>query len=140
MCQVVILACGLDTRPQRLSWPPGVVIYELDQPGVVEFKVETLARLGVADRATVRSIGVDLREDWAAVLRERGFDPTTPTAWIAEALLPYLPAQAQGRVLETITSLSPVGSRLAVDWYLMYGVGVEQPESDEMERPDDGGD
>ena len=131
--QVVVLACGLDTRPQRISWPHGVVIYELDQPGVVEFKVRTLAELGVADQAMVRSIGVDLREDWPAILRDRGFDPAQPTAWIAEALLPYLPAQAQGRVLDSITELSSAGSRLAVDWYLTYGVDVEQPELDEME-------
>ncbi len=131
--QVVVLACGLDTRPQRLTWPPGVIIYELDQPGVVEFKVRTLAELGVADQATVHSIGVDLREDWAAILRDHGFDPAQPTAWIAEALLPYLPAQAQGRVLDTITELSSPGSKLAVDWYLTYGVDVEQPESDDME-------
>ena len=124
-----------DSTPglQRLDWPRGVTIYELDQPGVVEFKVQTLAELGVANQATVHSIGVDLREEWATILRDHGFDPAEPTAWIAEALLPYLPAQAQGRVLDSITELSSAGSRLAVDWYLTYGVDVEQPEMDEME-------
>ena len=131
--QIVVLACGLDTRPQRLNWPRGVTIYELDQPGVVEFKVQTLAELGVANQATVHSIGVDLREGWDTILRDHGFDHAEPTAWIAEALLPYLPAQAQGRVLDSITELSSAGSRLAVDWYLTYGVDVEQPEMDDME-------
>jgi methyltransferase (TIGR00027 family) len=36
--QSVILAAGLDARAYRLSWPPGSVVYEVDQPQVVEFK------------------------------------------------------------------------------------------------------
>ena len=30
--QAVILASGLDTRPYRLPWPSGTVVYEIDQP------------------------------------------------------------------------------------------------------------
>ena len=30
--QAVILASGLDTRAYRLPWPPGTVVYEVDQP------------------------------------------------------------------------------------------------------------
>ena len=40
--QVVILAAGLDARAWRLPWPDGTVIYELDQPKVLEFKTSTL--------------------------------------------------------------------------------------------------
>ena len=36
--QVVILAAGLDARSWRLPWPDGTVVYELDQPKVLEFK------------------------------------------------------------------------------------------------------
>lgn len=36
--QVVILAAGLDTRAYRLPWPPGTVVYEIDQPAVIKFK------------------------------------------------------------------------------------------------------
>ncbi|WP_423907073.1 class I SAM-dependent methyltransferase [Candidatus Spongiihabitans sp.] len=28
--QVVIVAAGMDTRAFRLSWPDGIIIYELD--------------------------------------------------------------------------------------------------------------
>ena len=35
--QSVILAAGLDARPYRLSWPSGSVVYEVDQPKVIEF-------------------------------------------------------------------------------------------------------
>lgn len=41
--QSVILASGLDTRAYRLRWPDGTVIYEIDQPQVIEFKTRTLA-------------------------------------------------------------------------------------------------
>ncbi|HWD81204.1 MAG TPA: class I SAM-dependent methyltransferase, partial [Kribbella sp.] len=41
--QVVILASGLDSRAYRLAWPAGTVVYELDQPGVIDFKTRTLA-------------------------------------------------------------------------------------------------
>ena len=40
--QSVILAAGLDARPYRLSWPRGSVVYEVDQPKVIEFKSATM--------------------------------------------------------------------------------------------------
>ena len=44
--QAVILASGLDTRAYRPPWPAGTVVYEIDQPEVIEFKTRTLAGLG----------------------------------------------------------------------------------------------
>jgi methyltransferase (TIGR00027 family) len=44
--QVVILASGLDSRAFRLPWPQGTVVYEIDQPQVIEFKTTTLAGIG----------------------------------------------------------------------------------------------
>ncbi|WP_264055664.1 class I SAM-dependent methyltransferase, partial [Mycobacterium nebraskense] len=41
--QSVILAAGLDARAYRLSWPPGSIVYEVDQPKVVEFKTAAMA-------------------------------------------------------------------------------------------------
>jgi methyltransferase (TIGR00027 family) len=41
--QVVILASGLDSRAYRLPWPAATVVYEIDQPQVIEFKTTTLA-------------------------------------------------------------------------------------------------
>ena len=42
--QIVLLAAGLDSRAYRLPWPDGTVVFELDQPQVLEFKREVLAR------------------------------------------------------------------------------------------------
>lgn len=113
--QVVILASGLDSRAYRLAWPAGTVVYEVDQPQVIEFKTRTLAELGAAPTAERRVVPVDLRDDWPAALRDAGFDPALPTAWSAEGLLGYLPPEAQDRLLDTITELSAPGSRFATE-------------------------
>jgi methyltransferase (TIGR00027 family) len=114
--QVVILATGLDVRAYRLAWPAGTVVYEIDQAGVLDFKVATLRELDAAPTTEVRNVAVDLRDDWPAALRNGGFDPQRPTAWIAEGLLMYLPAEAQDRLFDHITDLSPAGSRLATEF------------------------
>lgn len=114
--QVVILAAGLDARAYRLAWPAATVVYDVDQPGVVAFKSSTLSALGAVPTADVRAVGIDLREDWPAALRAAGFDDTATTAWIAEGLLMYLPADAQDRLFDHITALSPAGSRLATEF------------------------
>jgi methyltransferase (TIGR00027 family) len=113
--QVVILASGLDSRAYRLAWPAGTVVYEVDQPQVIEFKSRTLAGLGATPTADRRVVAIDLRDDWPAALRTAGFDPTQPSAWSAEGLLGYLPPEAQDRLLDTITELSAPGSRLATE-------------------------
>ena len=114
--QTVILASGLDARAYRLPWPAGTVVFEVDQPGVIDFKVSALQSLGARPTAEVRNVGVDLREDWPAALAAHGFDPGRPTAWIAEGLLIYLPPDAQDRLFDHITALSPAGSRLATEF------------------------
>ena len=115
VAQVVILASGLDSRAYRLPWPTGTVVYEVDQPQVVEFKTRTLAEMGAVPTAERRVVAVDLRDDWPTALRTAGFDPARPTAWSAEGLLGYLPPDAQDRLLDTITGLSAPGSRLATE-------------------------
>lgn len=115
--QAVILASGLDARAYRLPWPNDMVVYEIDQPDVMDFKEATLARLHARPAIEVRNVGVDLRDDWAAALDTNGFDAARPTAWIAEGLLMYLPGEAQDRLFDRITALSPAGSRLATEFF-----------------------
>jgi methyltransferase (TIGR00027 family) len=113
--QAVILASGLDARAYRLAWPAGTVVFEVDQPQVIEFKTRTLADIGATPAADRRPIGIDLRGDWPTALREAGFDAGKPTAWIAEGLLIYLPPEAQDRLFDNITALSAPGSRVATE-------------------------
>ncbi|MBO0678899.1 SAM-dependent methyltransferase [Mycolicibacterium sp. S2-37] len=113
--QAVILASGLDTRAYRLPWPATTVVYEIDQPQVIDFKTRVIDELGTAPAAERRTVRIDLRDDWSAALRASGFDAGAPTAWIAEGLLIYLPPEAQDRLLDDITALSASGSRLATE-------------------------
>lgn len=115
--QAVILAAGLDSRSYRLPWPDGTIVYEIDQPRVIEFKATTMASIGAAPVAHLRTVGIDLREDWPDALRDSGFDPDQPTAWSAEGLLVYLPPAAQDRLFDDIAALSAPGSRLATEYH-----------------------
>ena len=130
--QAVILASGLDARGYRMQWPAGTVVFEIDQPEVLAFKAEALAELSAAPTADVRPVPIDLRHDWPTALREAGFDAGKPTAWIAEGLLPFLPSEAQDRLLDNITALSAAGSRLASEVSLMVGANVD---GDPTDRP-----
>lgn len=114
--QAVVLASGLDTRAYRLPWPAGSVVYEVDQPAVIDFKTATLAGLGVEPAATHCAIAVDLRDDWQKALVDNGLDAGSPTAWIAEGLLIYLPPAAQDQLFDDITRLSAPGSCLATEY------------------------
>ncbi|MGY4712931.1 SAM-dependent methyltransferase [Mycolicibacterium sp. CBM1] len=122
--QAVILASGLDSRPYRLDWPAGSVVFEIDQPTVIDFKTQVMSDLGASPTAERRTVSIDLREDWPAALRAEGFDETTPTAWSAEGLLVYLPPDAQDRLFDNITALSAPGSRLATEYHPDAGAGI----------------
>lgn len=116
--QAVILASGLDARSYRLPWPPGMTVYEIDQPYVLQFKAETLTQLGAEPTAHLRMVPADLRHDWPVALLRNGFEPTLPTAWIAEGLFGYLPPEAQDRLLDNVTDLSAPASRMAMETFV----------------------
>jgi methyltransferase (TIGR00027 family) len=118
--QVVILAAGLDSRAYRLDWSAGTTVFEIDQPKVLEYKTSTLDAHGAVSKARRVPVAVDLRDDWPLALITAGFDPTQPTAWLAEGLLPYLPGDAQDRLFDLVTEHSATGSRLAVEAFNLH--------------------
>ncbi|WNV88937.1 class I SAM-dependent methyltransferase [Umezawaea sp. Da 62-37] len=113
--QVVLLGAGLDSRAYRLDWPPGVTVYELDQPEVLTFKHNVLTDLEATPLTTRVPIPVDLRDDWTTPLLAAGFTPALPTAWLAEGLLLYLSGADETRLITTVDHLSPPGSTLAYE-------------------------
>jgi methyltransferase (TIGR00027 family) len=116
--QAVILAAGLDSRAWRLPWPDepdGTTVYELDQPRVLEFKSSTLAEHGAQPACNRIAVPVDLRQDWPTALRQAGFDPSVPSVWSAEGLMPYLPAAAQDLLFDRVQGLTAAGSRVGVE-------------------------
>ncbi|OBF11538.1 class I SAM-dependent methyltransferase [Mycobacterium sp. 852002-10029_SCH5224772] len=120
--QVVILASGLDARAYRLPWAAGTTVFEIDQPQVLEFKAATVAELGARPTTEVRTVAVDLRQDWPSALRRAGFDTGRPAAWAAEGLVGFLPPEAQDRLLDNITALSADGSQLVVEVFANTGI------------------
>jgi methyltransferase (TIGR00027 family) len=129
--QIVLLAAGLDSRAYRLPWPDGTVVFELDQPRVLEFKREVLEQHGDAPLAERREIAVDLRDDWPQALRDHGFDPSRPSAWIVEGLLIYLPATAQEKLFSGIDALASSGSWVAVEESAPLPQGAFEAKRDE---------
>ena len=111
--QIVLLAAGLDSRAYRLDWPADTVVFELDQPQVLDFKRDALA--GCRPAARRREVAVDLRDDWPRALLDHGFDPSSPSAWIVEGLLIYLPASAQVQLFTGIDALAADGSHAALE-------------------------
>jgi methyltransferase (TIGR00027 family) len=132
--QVVILASGLDSRAYRLDWPAGTKVYEIDQPKVLAYKSATLAANGATPSAERHEVPIDLRQDWPAALVAEGFDPKAPTAWLAEGLLMYLPADAQDRLFTQISELSAPGSRIAVETAASHADERRQEMRDRFER------
>jgi methyltransferase (TIGR00027 family) len=113
--QAVLLGAGLDTRAFRLDWPSGCVVYEIDRGGVLAFKHKVLEALSAEPRAARVPIGIDLRADWAGALTAAGVDPATPTVWLVEGLLFYLPHAAETALIDTVDRLSAPGSTLAYE-------------------------
>ncbi|MGF2944831.1 class I SAM-dependent methyltransferase [Mycobacterium sp. Lab-001] len=132
--QAVILASGLDARAYRLPWPSGTVVYEIDQPEVIDFKSNALSGIGAEPTAVRRTVPMDLRADWPAALTAAGLDTASPTAWLAEGLLIYLPPDAQDRLFDNITALSVPGSTIATE-FVPGIVDFDAERVREMSRP-----
>lgn len=113
--QTVLLGAGLDTRAYRLDWPAGHTVYEVDQPHVLAFKHDVLDGLRAVPRAHRVALAADFRDDWPDELMAAGFDPSLPTAWLAEGLLLYLPAVAERALVDTVHWLSAPTSTLAYE-------------------------
>ncbi|KAI9325318.1 hypothetical protein DFJ73DRAFT_801997 [Zopfochytrium polystomum] len=58
------------------------------------------------------------RDVWSREIKRLGFDAAAPILWVVEGLLPYLPADAESRVLQSIDRLSAPGSQLVGDTWV----------------------
>ncbi len=128
--QIVILASGLDSRAYRLRLARGHHRLR-DRPAQgarVQGRDAGRARRHSRPRSAARC-----RSTCATTGRPRcatrASTPSAPTAWLAEGLLMYLPADAQDRLFEQITELSAPGSRVAAET-----VGVQAEDRRERMR------
>lgn len=113
--QVVILASGMDTRAFRLEWPEDLVLFEVDREDVFDYKEAILDRSGARPRCDRRIVRADLTKPWTALLLAAGFDPTGPSAILAEGLVIYLNASEVTSLLSSIRGIACTGSWLGLD-------------------------
>lgn len=111
--QVVMVAAGMDSRSYRLNFPPGTKVFELDQPDVLKYKDEKLAK--VKPNCHRLAIEVDLREEWQSKLIEAGFNPTERTLWSVEGLLMYLNEAQVITLFERINTLASTNDIMLFD-------------------------
>ncbi|SFI74261.1 methyltransferase, TIGR00027 family [Amycolatopsis sacchari] len=114
--QVVLLGASMDTRAYRLGLPGDTTVFELDGASVLDFKNGVLIRHGAEPTCRRVPVPVELREDWAAPLREAGFRPGEPVLWLAEGVLMYFTAEESDRLVATVTGLSGAGARLLTEY------------------------
>ncbi|MGP3966757.1 class I SAM-dependent methyltransferase [Streptomyces sp. 6N223] len=114
MTQLVVAPAGMDSRAYRLPWPDRLRYFEVDRPAVLAFKAERLR--GVAPRVDRVTVAVDLTaDDWEDRLLASGYDPGSPSTWLLEGLLYYLPEPDVHRLLERVAACCAPGSRIAAD-------------------------
>ncbi|MGR6919661.1 SAM-dependent methyltransferase [[Actinomadura] parvosata] len=111
--QVVLLASGMDARAYRLDWPGRTRVFEVDVAEVLAFKAALLRDAEPACECV--EVATDLRLDWPRALREAGFAPGAPTAWLLEGILYALTSEAAHGLLDRVTSLSAPGSIAAFE-------------------------
>lgn len=114
---VLHLACGLDTRVQRLAPPPSVRWFDVDYPEVLELRERVLP----APAGDYRMIGASVTgEGW---LDEVPAD--RPTVAVFEGLTMYLHKQEGKRLIQRITARFPSG-RLLFDGYGTIGIRLQK--------------
>jgi O-methyltransferase involved in polyketide biosynthesis len=114
---VLHLACGLDTRAQRLAAPPSVRWIDLDHPEVVALR----ERLLPPPPADYRLIGASVTDEgWLeSVPADR------PTVAVFEGLSMYLRKEEGRRLIERITARFPSG-QLLFDCYGTIGIRLQK--------------
>ncbi len=115
ICQVVLVAAGMDARAFRLSWPDRTVLYELDRPEVLAAKQQALDHEQAAPRCTRIPVDCDLTDRWAPPLLAAGYQPDQPAVILAQGLLMYLTEPDVHRLLDQITRLSCAGGVFGAD-------------------------
>ncbi|MBD0336432.1 MAG: SAM-dependent methyltransferase [Cyanobacteria bacterium Co-bin13] len=116
LSQVVILGSGLDTRAFRFDWPLLTRVYEVDHPEVLNYKVRVLQNsVPACQHFLIPGDLADLQAEWVKGLLEQGFQAQSPTVWLLEGLLMYLPEPSAHALLKTLSELSSAGSVLGLD-------------------------
>jgi O-methyltransferase involved in polyketide biosynthesis len=114
---VLHLACGLDTRVQRLDPPSMVRWLDVDYPEVIDLRRRLLPR----PSGSYETVGASVTDD--AWLREVPDD--RPTVAVFEGLTMYLRKEEGKRLIQRITERFPSG-QLLFDVYGSLGIRLQK--------------
>ncbi|QJB41124.1 class I SAM-dependent methyltransferase [Chitinophaga oryzae] len=118
--QYVILGAGLDAFAQR---NPAVAsrlhIYEIDEPGTLEWKRRRLIDTGYGVASGLHFVGVDFEkgQSWWDRLLQAGFNPQQPAVIACTGVTLYLSREAISQLLRYIAGMAP-GSKAAITFLL----------------------
>jgi methyltransferase (TIGR00027 family) len=116
--QLVIVGAGYDGRAWRMPELGGVKVFEVDHPATQREKRARVAQLPPA-RVTFVSTKFE-NESLDTVLEKAGHDRTSPTCWIWEGVVMYLPREVMLATLASIARRSAPGSTLIVNYHTIH--------------------
>ncbi|MFD9007283.1 class I SAM-dependent methyltransferase [Streptomyces sp. NPDC059582] len=131
--QLVVLGAGLDTRAWRLPELARTTVWEVDHPASQQDKRARLAEAAIAPHGadengriavelpvtarSVRFAPVDLTvDDLGAALDAAGHDPSQPTTWLWEGVVPYLARSEVRATVAAVAARTAPGSALVVNY------------------------
>lgn len=118
--QYVVLGAGLDTFAQRRpELASRLHVFEVDQPGPLEWKRRRLTELGFGVPEWLRLVPVDFETGgrWWEQLAVEGFDAERPAVVVSTGVTMYLTEEAIAATLRQIAGLA-AGSTLAMTFML----------------------
>jgi methyltransferase (TIGR00027 family) len=111
--QIVILGAGYDGRALRFR-APGTRFFEVDHPATQRDKRARLAAVD-ANEQGITFVSADFTEPGLAdALHAAGHDATTPSQFLCEGVLRYLPEEWFRALLQAAAERAAPGSRFAV--------------------------
>ncbi|MFG2437385.1 class I SAM-dependent methyltransferase [Streptomyces sp. NPDC048508] len=115
--QLVILGAGLDTRAWRLSELARTDVWEVDHPASREDKQDRLPAEQAVVARSVRFTPVDFAlDDLGTALDSAGHDPSAPTTWLWEGVIPYLTCDEVRATVAALAARTAPGSALVVNY------------------------
>ena len=115
--QYVILGAGYDLRAHRLTLPPTLKVFEVDQPEVQRRKRAKLPK-NLPNSENVTYVGVDFNHQ---TLKEQilnaGFDQNKPTIFTLEGVSQYI---TKGAINSTLEELAELTQKTSTTFFISY--------------------
>jgi methyltransferase (TIGR00027 family) len=113
--QYLVLGAGLDTFACRNPYSD-VRVFEVDHPATQAWKIQMLAKAGIAVPELAQFVPVDFEKDsLRARLKAAGFDEMVPTVTAWMGVVPYLTSEAFRSTLRLLGTFSE-GSEVVFDY------------------------